>query len=271
LILEAHEEAVRRGVENASDDCRLVLNLGKEVGIVAGDEHNIKITTELDLFLAEQLFRLRRKSVYQGTGSVRGKRFAVLGGTGGIGSAVCQKLEAAGAEAIRMSRRTGVDLTRPFSIGAAFKSVGEIDGLINCAGALVVKPLEMHSIEEIEELLQVNFSGLVIACQQAQIRSGGHIINLASSSFTRGRKNYGIYSAAKAAVVNFTQALAEERMDLRVHAVIPQRTQTPMRSDNFPGEEKESLLDPEVVADAVLGLLKDPFGTGSLVEVKKKG
>ena len=78
-----------------------------------------------------------------------------------------------------------------------------------------------------------------------------------------------IYSCAKAAVVNFTQALAEERPDLRVHAVIPQRTRTKMRQDNFPSEEEASLLDPELVAKAVLSLLKDPLSTGMLVEVKK--
>ncbi|MBS0624484.1 MAG: bifunctional cytidylyltransferase/SDR family oxidoreductase [Verrucomicrobia bacterium] len=268
LILEAHEKARRDGIENASDDCQLVLNLGREVGIVLGDEHNIKITTELDLFLAEQLFRLRR-SVPKGTGSVRGKRFAVVGGTGGIGAAVCRLLEEEGAVAVPMSRRTGVDLTKPLGLAEAFGRLGEIDGLVNCAGALAVKPLEEYSVQEIEELLQINFTGLVIACQKAKIRSGGHIVNLSSSSFTRGRRLYGIYSAAKAAVVNFTQSLAEERPDLRVHVVVPQRTLTPMRSENFPGEERGSLLDPREVAEAVLGLLKDSESTGSLVEVKK--
>ena len=269
LILRAHEEAAKQKIANASDDCRLVLHLGKTVKVVAGDEHNIKITTELDLFLAEQLFRLRKKTVSNFPGSIKGKRFAVLGGSGGIGSAVCELLEKEGAKAFSLSRRTGLDLTRPLSIVQAFQEIGEIDGLINCAGALLVKPLELHSILEIEMLLQVNFTGLVIACQQAKIRSGGHIINLASSSFTRGRKNYGIYSSSKAAVINFTQALAEERPELRVHAVIPQRTKTPMRSKNFPGEDASSLLDPKEVAETILHLLKDPLGTGSLVEVKK--
>ena len=269
LILQAHEEAAKQKITNASDDCRLVLRLGKTVKVVAGDEHNIKITTELDLFLAEQLFRLRKKTVPNLLGSIEGKRFAVLGGSGGIGSSVCKLLEKEGAKAISLSRRTGLDLTKPLSIVQAFQEIGEIDGLINCAGALLVKPLELHSILEIETLLQVNFTGLVIACQQAKIRSGGHIINLASSSFTRGRKNYGIYSSSKAAVINFTQALAEEKPELRVHAVIPQRTKTPMRSENFPGEDTSSLLDPKEIAQTILCLLKDPLGTGSLVEVKK--
>ncbi len=269
VVWQAHERAVQEGVVNASDDCRLVLALGKEVGVVMGDEHNIKITTELDLFLAEQLFRIKRKRALEGKGSVKGKKYAVIGGFGGIGAAVCSLLEELGAEAVALSRRSGLDLTRPDSIAESLKRVGPIDGLINCAGFLVVKPLALHAPQEIEDLLRVNFTGLVIACQKAQVRKGGHIINLSSSSFSRGRKNYGVYSAAKAAVVNFTQALAEEWPDLKIHAVIPQRTRTTLRSHNFPQEEQASLLSPREVAEAILALLQDDTTTGSLTEVRK--
>ena len=58
-LLEAHRSSL---CTNASDDCQLVLNQGKNVFIVPGDEHNIKITTELDLFVAEQLFRLKQSA-----------------------------------------------------------------------------------------------------------------------------------------------------------------------------------------------------------------
>jgi len=51
LILQAHEKAKR---SNATDDCRLILDLGKEVYVVDGDEWNFKITTQMDLFIAEE-------------------------------------------------------------------------------------------------------------------------------------------------------------------------------------------------------------------------
>jgi len=54
-IVEAHEKAMADGIENASDDCRLVLRLGKPIHVVAGEERNLKITSSLDLFLAEQM------------------------------------------------------------------------------------------------------------------------------------------------------------------------------------------------------------------------
>ncbi|MES2273518.1 MAG: IspD/TarI family cytidylyltransferase [Chlamydiota bacterium] len=54
-ILSGHEKALSEGVENSTDDCQLVLNLERPIQIVAGDERNLKITSEFDLLVAEQL------------------------------------------------------------------------------------------------------------------------------------------------------------------------------------------------------------------------
>jgi 2-C-methyl-D-erythritol 4-phosphate cytidylyltransferase len=54
LILEAHEKALEKGVVNATDDCRLVLDAGGKVQVVLGDERNFKITSEFDLEMAEK-------------------------------------------------------------------------------------------------------------------------------------------------------------------------------------------------------------------------
>jgi len=52
-IVEAHKKALEIGTFNASDDCKLVLDLGKQIHIVEGDERNFKITSELDLHFAK--------------------------------------------------------------------------------------------------------------------------------------------------------------------------------------------------------------------------
>jgi 2-C-methyl-D-erythritol 4-phosphate cytidylyltransferase len=57
LIVQAHRKAIENGVSDSPDDCRLVLEMEHPVYIVPGDEQNIKITTELDLFVAERLIR----------------------------------------------------------------------------------------------------------------------------------------------------------------------------------------------------------------------
>ncbi|NGX26838.1 MAG: 2-C-methyl-D-erythritol 4-phosphate cytidylyltransferase 1 [Chlamydiae bacterium] len=54
LILESHENTK---TTQATDDCQLVLEMGKEIYIVKGEEKNLKITTPFDLLLAETLFQ----------------------------------------------------------------------------------------------------------------------------------------------------------------------------------------------------------------------
>lgn len=52
-VLRAHEKAEQEGIQNATDDCRLLLSLGFPIQVVWGEEKNLKITTEWDLKIAE--------------------------------------------------------------------------------------------------------------------------------------------------------------------------------------------------------------------------
>jgi ribitol-5-phosphate 2-dehydrogenase (NADP+) / D-ribitol-5-phosphate cytidylyltransferase len=278
LILKAHLKAQEEGILNHSDDCSLVLNAGHAVHIVMGSEENIKITSELDLFLSEQILRLRHSSplALSKLGCLTGKRIAVTGGTGGIGSALCTLLEEEGAIPIPLSRSSpdySVDLTSYHATRTAFDQIlqdhGPLDGLINSIGLLKTKQLDRLSPEEIDLLVATNLTSVIYSCRCVHLKRGAHIINIASSSYVRGRKNYAIYASAKAAVVNFTQGLAEERGDLFINALVPQRTNTPMRLDNFPNEHPSTLLDPKEVAKEILNLLKQNSFTGTIVEVKK--
>lgn len=276
LILDAHERAKKLNLKNISDDCRLVVEMGHPVHIVEGCEHNIKITTELDLFLAEQLLHLPQKSTSKAHLSLKDKRFAITGGTGGIGSALCQLLEKEGAHPLVISRNAichRADLTDYAQAQAVFKSIhdqyGPIDGLINSLGLFKLKSLSSLSAHEIQEMLAVNFTALAYSCQCAKIKEDGHIVNIASSSYAKGRKDYSIYSSAKAAVVNFTQALSEERALQKINAIVPQRTSTAMRHQYFPEEDQSSLLSPHEVAEAIIELLKKDL-TGTISEVKKR-
>lgn len=271
LILNAHKNTKNI---NASDDCQLVLELGKKIKIVEGREDNIKITTSLDLFLAEQILRMKPTTLSKTEISLKGKIYAIVGGSGGIGSKICQALAKEGAIVIPLSKssRLPLDLTDENSIKNAFSKIfqkfGEIDGLINSAGVLNVAPLHKLTLNDIKSTIDVNLTGLILGCRLAKIKKDGSIVNIASSSFARGRPNFATYSATKAAVVNFTQGLAEELFPLKVNVVVPQRTNTPMRRRNFPNENENDLLPPESIAKVVCDLLKDHLTTGAILEVK---
>lgn len=270
LILEAHRSSKGKEV---SDDCSLVLALPHPIHVVAGSEENLKITTEIDLFLAEQIFRLQQKKILPSDASLAGKRIAITGGTGGIGQAIAAKLIEEGAIPLiigRSSPEHPCDLMSADQVRLLFDKLGPIDGLINSVGCLSVKHLHELSPTEIEEQVRVNLLGPIYSCRHAQVTSGGHLITISSSSYSRGRKGLSVYASSKAALVNFMQSLAEERPDLKVNVVVPARTNTAMRRSNFPEDLPEDLLSPEQVAQEIIHLLKEEKLTGSIIEVRKK-
>jgi len=288
LILDAHKKALKNDIFAATDDCSLVLDQTL-IHVVQGSESNIKITTPADLILAEKILKSRKIDLYQENSnaiklennssrlntSLKNKIYAVVGASGGIGKEIIKLLKKENAKTIEISRTSEymANLENFCSIEKIFdkiyKKYGKIDGLINTAGLFLVKPFEKLSIEEIEKLINVNLLGLIYSCKEAKIKENGHIINISSSSYKDGRKDYGIYSATKAAVVNFTQSLAKENPNLKINVVAPQRTNTKMRKKFFPNEEKNLLLDPKKVAINIINILKENQ-TGKVIEIKNE-
>ncbi|MCY3974547.1 MAG: bifunctional cytidylyltransferase/SDR family oxidoreductase [Simkaniaceae bacterium] len=276
LILQAHENTSLKG---ASDDCSLLqYSAGRPIRIVLGSPRNIKITSETDLFLAEQLLRLDAISVPRSLRSLEEKTYAITGGTGGIGKHLATLLSDLGARPLLLSRSSSdypVDLTDFRATATTFRKIrtrhGPLDGLINCAGTIRIKPFRALSPDEIDSLVRANLHSLLYSCLYASVKKGGHIINLSSSSFSRGRKEYAVYSATKAAVVNFTQGFAEEHPDLHINVVVPQRTDTPMRRKHFPRENPKSLLSPLKVARNIVRVLQNDRITGTVLEVRVGG
>lgn len=280
LLFQAHKQALDLGITNASDDCQLVLKLlNHPIYITKGDETNIKITSPLDIYLADQLLRIKKsspKDIEKSQNILKDKVFAIVGGTGGIGKALSTMLEKREAKALLLSPSSKdffIDLCDRESIEHAFQKIAErfgpIDGLINSGGYLHIENCDKLSYENIEKMLKINLEGLIYSCKEVSLKSQGVILNIASSSFSYGRKGYSIYSAAKAGVVNFTQSLAAEMEDLRINCVVPSRTNTPMRRKNFPNENVNELLDPKFVAKKILEVICDKDLTGAIVDIKK--
>ena len=79
-----------------------------------------------------------------------------------------------------------------------------------------------------------------------------------------------LYSSTKAALVNLTQALADEWADVgvRVNCINPERTATPMRTRAFGEEPEHTLLAAEAVAQSSLDVLISDL-TGQVIDVRR--
>lgn len=253
-----------------SDDCGLFRAYcpDKPIGLVQGDERNIKITHPSDLFIAEQLIKIGDdKQIEKHTppsASFAGKTYIVFGGSSGIGKLLCQHLQNAKATVYSYSRSNGYDISDFMKIQNLFSelqsSKTKVDGIIVSSGILNISPISNVSLEELQSLISTNYTGCANICRLAYPllkETQGHLILISSSSYYKGRKNYSLYSSSKAAVANITQALSEEWADdnIKVNCIAPRRTNTPMRRSAFPNEDADTLLEPSKVSDEIVNVL----------------
>lgn len=109
-----------------------------------------------------------------------------------------------------------------------------LDCLINNAGVHPpATPLEQFSVEQMEQLMRVNFISTYTGAQAAlpHLReTRGTIINISSMTGELGQRHSTAYSATKAAQIGFTKALAIEAGEygVRVNAVLPSNVNTPL-------------------------------------------
>lgn len=281
-IKKAYELAALDPNFKATDDCGVVLKYlpGEAVYVVQGSENNIKVTYELDLFIADKLFQLKHIELLSGhpLHLLKNKTMVIFGGSYGIGHEIGKIATNAGTKVYSFSRtQNGTDIKDYISVQNAINQVlkqeGSIDFVINSAALLNKEPLMNMNNDVLNEVIDVNYKGMVNVARaafQPLKESRGHFLLFTSSSYTRGRASYSLYSSTKAAAVNFTQAIAEEwkEFGIRVNCINPERTKTPMRTRNFGNEPDDSLLMPEVVAEVAINTLLSDF-TGQVVYVKK--
>lgn len=283
-ISEAYRKALADPAFWTTDDCGVVRRYLPEVPIyvVAGEETNMKLTYKEDTYMIDKFFQLRNSEpVRTDTDSLRfdGRVAVVFGGSYGIGAEIVEMLRARGATVYSFARGENHvdvgsrdDVSRALA-GAAAKE-GRIDYVINTAGVLNKEPLMGMARETIENAVRTNYMGTVnVAIEAHRYLTGskGRLVFFTSSSYTRGRAFYSLYSSTKAAIVNFVQAIAQEwECDgIKVNCINPERTKTPMRTKNFGTEPEDTLLSPVTVAETTLRTLVSDY-TGQVIDVRRK-
>jgi len=286
VIARAYERALQDEHFKVTDDCGVVVKYLPEVPVflVAGEESNMKLTYKEDTYLLDKLFQLRGSTLPATSDAtqlekLRGKVCIIFGGSQGIGKDTAELLNRAGAKVYSFSRHlTGTDVGNREAVSQAMQTVaeqeGRIDYVVNTAGVLNKEPLCTMGAATIAAAIQTNYVGTVNVALEAYPylkETHGKLIFFTSSSYTRGRAFYSIYSSTKAAIVNFVQAIAQEwePQGIAVNCINPERTKTPMRTKNFGAEPEDSLLRSETVARATVNCLLTDY-TGQVIDVKRQ-
>ena len=213
---------------------------------------------------------------------VAGKVVAITGGARGIGFEVAGQVLAAGGRVVlgdvdvdaveKAAADLGVegfalDVTDKASfeefLDAAEKAVGPVDVLINNAGIMPVGPFLDYDEALIRRTVEIDYIGVMLGSQAAGRRmvkrGGGQIVNVASVAGRLPSPGLTVYNGAKAAVIEFSEALdAElEPRGVRVSTVMPTFTNTGL----ITGLATNSLVrsvEPEVVAREVVASVARP-------------
>jgi ribitol-5-phosphate 2-dehydrogenase (NADP+) / D-ribitol-5-phosphate cytidylyltransferase len=286
-IRAAYAKAVQDPNFTATDDCTVVLRYLPEVpiAVVPGHERNMKVTEPIDVYIADKLFQLTSADVPTSLSEeeyherLTGKTMVIFGGSYGIGGDIADLATSYGATVKTFSRSvSNTHVEKRADITAAARQVleetGQIDYVVNTAGILPRGELGDTTEETIYQATDVNYLAPIFIAQEffAHLaKTRGSLLLFTSSSYTRGRSGYSLYSSAKAAVVNLTQALADEwaGVGVRVNCVNPERTGTPMRTKAFGEEPPGTLLSSEEVARQSLDVLLSGL-TGHIIDIRRE-
>jgi len=227
----------------------------------------------------------------------------VTGGTRGIGHAICEALKGAGLTvaatyhgnddaAAAFTRETGIKSFKwdvadfeacQKGVEKVAAEVGPVDVLVNNAGITRDATLHRMSHDDWQAVIDTNLGSCFNMSKAVfggmRERKYGRIVNISSINGQKGQLGQVNYSAAKAGMIGFTKALAQEgaRFGITVNALAPGYTETEMVAA-VPEKILESIVAQipvgrlgtvEDVARAVMFLCAEEAGwiTGSTLTV----
>jgi 3-oxoacyl-[acyl-carrier protein] reductase len=157
----------------------------------------------------------------RGIGAAIAKRLAADGASIAItyakdanaASAVVKAIEQSGGKAIAIQADAAKSEAVKAAVEKAFATYGRLDVLVNNAGTAIPKPFEEATLEEMDQVIDINVRGVFVATQAAlrHMKSGGRVIMIGSAVGERvAAPGLVPYAGTKGAVKMFTQALARE-------------------------------------------------------------
>ena len=161
---------------------------------------------------------------------------------------------------------------------------GRLDGVANCVGSVLVKPIHLTSEDEWNQVMQVNLGSaftVVRAAGRVMRRTGGSVVLMSTAAARVGLAHHEAIGAAKAAVEGLALAAAATYAGdgLRFNCVAPGLVRTPL-SDHLTRNQVSldaaaamhpmgRIGEPQSVASAIRWLL-DPaqhWVTGQVIGV----
>ena len=211
------------------------------------------------------------QAIITGASSGIGKATALAFAKSGINLALVSRSEDKLSAVVNAAQTAGVkaqayplDLANVALVKEGIKAIaqdlGAVDILVNNAGMGYTNSLANTSLEEWQQVLDLNLTSVFQCIQgvlpQMRQRATGTIINVASIAAYTAFPDWGAYGVSKAGLVALTKALAvEERSNgIRAVTIAPGAVNTTMWDTETVQADfnREAMLTPEIVAQSIL-------------------
>ncbi len=192
---------------------------------------------------------------------------------------VVSKIKALGQKAVSIQANVFTEGGIKLLFEAVKKEFSKIDVLVNNAGDPHEEVYGQYTCEGINKSLGANFGATVLCTQEAiKIMDKGSVLFTSSIYGLQfgGNPGLALYSAGKAAMINFAQTSAEVLApNIRCNVVAPGTTKTPAWDNGTPSYIEKSLsmtlqkewVDPEEIANTFVFLAETPHITGQTIVV----
>ena len=210
--------------------------------------------------------------------NLKDKKAVVTGGGSGYGAGIAAALVAAGAkvwitgrDAAKLERTAAAigatpivaDVTRGEDWDRVFAAVGEVDVLVNNAGAAIrIAETADQPDADIAAAIAVNLTGAIMGAARAakgmRTRGRGAIVNISSVCAQHAWPGWSVYTAAKAGLLKFSHALHTELRPhgVKVTCVIPSWGRTGFnRAAEISGASEDAALAKKCIAPEELGAI----------------
>lgn len=207
----------------------------------------------------------------------------VTGGTSGIGLEVARefarlgirvavtgrdrsKLDRAGEELGCLALQC--DMSSEKQVKRAHEQIsqqlGAVDVLVNNAGISPFTKFSETSVEEFDAVIDINLTGYFLAAREVlpsmYERKSGAIVQLLSIASVKAFSGGAAYIASKFGALGLTNSLREEarKHNVKVIAVLPGATETPLWDAEEREKFHERMMQPEDIASTIIHLLQQP-------------
>ncbi len=163
--------------------------------------------------------------------------YLVIAASSGIGQAVVSLLQQSGHTVFTTARDNSkitpdavLDACDFDAVDEVFKQAGEIDGVVNCSGSLLLKSAHQTTKEQYQAVIDASLTTAFATVRAAgkQMKNGGAVVLISSAAALEGLANHEAIAAAKAGIIGLTYAASASyaHQHLRVNTVAPGLVET---------------------------------------------